>query len=82
MRSLTRPHSQSMLSQRYGGVAAGAVSQEALRLAMAASQLEQIDLAILRVDREIARQNLRKAALLEERSKIERQIAIPVSVRA
>lgn len=82
MRSLTRPHSQSVLSQRYGSVAAGAVSQEALRLAMVASQLEQIDLAILRVDREIARQNLRKIALLEERAKLERQIASPLSVSA
>lgn len=70
------------LARRYGEVSVSAVSQEALRFAIAASQLEQIDLALLRVDREIARQNLRKTALLEERQKIERAIAIPVNVAA
>lgn len=70
------------LARRYGEVSVSAVSQEALRLAIAASQLEQIDLAILRVDREIARQNLRKIALQEERQKIERAISIPVNVAA
>lgn len=79
---MIRPHSQSVLSQRYGGVTVGEVSQEALRFAMAASQLEQIDLALLRVDREIARQNLRKVALLEERAKIERAISIPLTACA
>lgn len=79
---MNRLKSQSALSQRYGGVAAGVVSQEALRLAMAATQLEQIDLAILRIDREIQRQNLRKVALLEERMKIEQQIAIPLNITA
>lgn len=71
-----------MSPTRYGKVAVGEVSQAALRLAIAASQLEQIDLAILRVDREIARQNLRKVALLEERAKIERAISIPLTVSA
>lgn len=71
-----------MSPARYGEVAVGEVSQAALRLAIAASQLEQIDLAILRIDREIKRQNLRKVALLEERAAIERAISIPLSVSA
>ena len=66
----------------YGRVAVSEVSQAALRLAMAASQLEQIDLAIRRIDREIARQNLRKVALLEERAAIERSISTPLNVSA
>ena len=66
----------------YGGVAVSEVSQAALRLAMAASQLEQIDLAILRIDREIERQRLRKIALLEERAAIERSISTPLNVSA
>ena len=49
---------------------------------MAASQLEQIDLAILRIDREIERQRLRKIALLEERAAIERSISTPLNVSA
>lgn len=71
-----------MTPQRYGNVAVSAASQAAVRIAMAATQLEQIDLAILRVDREIQRQNLRKVALLEERAKLERIVANPLNIAA
>lgn len=60
----------------------GAVSLASVRLAMVANEVDDIDKTILRIDREIARQNQRKRELLARRADIERMISTPISLRA
>jgi hypothetical protein len=71
------------MNARIGGyVTVEEVDEAALRLAMVAMQMEQIDLAILRTDREIARQQARRTALLQERAKLERIAYNPLQTTA